>query len=692
MVASGCKKEDKLNFRMSFEEESFDLYEGEAFSLYKYLVFEPESADTVTVKWSSDDETVIGVSEDGVVTARCSGTATVKAFSHGQEAKCKFNVTIVPIEEYKLKTSLSNVYVNNRVELTITNVEPATASLSHLKVESNMPDAVNPQFDFEQGVWYFIPSKAPESQVIITTKYEGMPDQQCKFQVNVNTISKITITPTSPAMNFNETLQMSYSITKKAPEYELSFPATIEWSIDKTNYATIDQNGLVSSKGVEGECFIKCTHNGNSEAGDVYVAASTKLAVTEKSPITSFSLDKSSVEIPLGNSATVNVTNIQPSGSNAKYIRWRSSDESIATVVVNDGVATIKATSKAGSCTVTAVSNECTRTVNVKTYVKAVTSISWRNPVNGIMLGSKTYTFYYDITPADATIASIGVSNADGRFGYTIDQVNKKVTIVVLSNCFEQEYTANLQLCVKSDLNASEKYSSAMKIFFMQKDFMQRRQRATFNDYGTYGLGKWSFNVQTTISGQVPDAIKDYIYMENVTVGKEPATAGAAVTADGLVSGKVYGKNDDIYLVYRVGALNQEYGSYITGRSYAVDILGNKCSGNPWKHYIWNYNLGYKSVTKVKDSYVIEFTPGGTINVPTAYDSNNKKIYNSVSIQTFYKSKYKDGTPEERYTQTTISDKVYPDSYSSYKGTKPNGALDKSGTYGGPVKYTLSYN
>ncbi|MDE7392308.1 MAG: Ig-like domain-containing protein, partial [Treponemataceae bacterium] len=70
----------------------------------------PENADDKTVVWSSSDLAVATVGEDGTVTARVEGTATITAHAGGKTATCA--VTVNKITEKPEPVAVESVTLN----------------------------------------------------------------------------------------------------------------------------------------------------------------------------------------------------------------------------------------------------------------------------------------------------------------------------------------------------------------------------------------------------------------------------------------------------------------------------------------------------------------------------------------------------------------------------------------------------
>ncbi len=88
--------EDKELQAILFEKDKLELTEGETEKLSVSLIPEETSTDK-TLRWSSSDNTVAAVDENGVVTAVSGGSATITAVSvNGIEESCQVQVNALP--------------------------------------------------------------------------------------------------------------------------------------------------------------------------------------------------------------------------------------------------------------------------------------------------------------------------------------------------------------------------------------------------------------------------------------------------------------------------------------------------------------------------------------------------------------------------------------------------------------------
>lgn len=124
---------------------------------------------------------------------------------------------------------------------------------------------------------------------------------------------------------------------------------TVTWSTSDATIATVDNNGKVTAV-KEGAVTITAKAGGQKATCKVTI-------VTTIVPVSSITLDKTSIEIKEGENAVLTAT-VGPENATYKTVTWKSSDESIATVDTNGKVSAIKTgvaivSAQAGSLTAT---------------------------------------------------------------------------------------------------------------------------------------------------------------------------------------------------------------------------------------------------------------------------------------------------------------------------------------------------
>ena len=122
---------------------------------------------------------------------------------------------------------------------------------------------------------------------------------------------------------------------------------SVEWSSDKEDVATVDQNGNVKAIG-NGKAVITVTTKDQGKTATC--------TITVAQWVTRILLSKTSLSLLVGTEETISVTSILPYNANDKTYTWSSSDNAIATVdntgkisAKTNGNAVIRATANDGS-------------------------------------------------------------------------------------------------------------------------------------------------------------------------------------------------------------------------------------------------------------------------------------------------------------------------------------------------------
>ncbi len=196
---------------------------------------------------------------------------------------------------------------------------------------------------------------------------------------SLNTNGKLTVDGGTLTQNGTVTGGVTYKVTGVSldktslnlnPGKEGTLTATITpsnatnqnvtWKSSDTKVATVD-NGLVTAVAEGTATITVTTTDGNFQ--DTCTVTVTQPAET---PVTSVTLDKTSLTLDVGGSDTLAAT-VKPDDATNKAVKWSSSNENVATVnqngnvkAVGAGKATITATTADGS----GVSATCEVTVN----------------------------------------------------------------------------------------------------------------------------------------------------------------------------------------------------------------------------------------------------------------------------------------------------------------------------------------
>ena len=344
----------------------------------------PEDADDTSVVWSSDNENIATVDENGLVTAIGIGETVITATAHdGSGRKDKCNITVTPklVKQITLSNNEITLYNNDNVQLTAT-VYPEDADIKDVTwSSSNGALKVD-----ENGLVTCVDYSYGEAVVTATAKDGSGVTATCKVTLKQRQITSLSLSADELSLERTSTaLLTSHIIPDNADR-----PALI-WRSSDENVATVNYPGVFSTEGFVtavgvGEAVITAyTIDGSG------ITATCKVIVTPKL-VTSVTLDQSELTIEKTYTAQLSAT-IAPEDADNRNVTWTSDNEEVATVdgsglvtAVSEGTATITATANDGSD----VSASCVVTVtfidgiaDVETSKVTVLAVNGRITVSG---------------------------------------------------------------------------------------------------------------------------------------------------------------------------------------------------------------------------------------------------------------------------------------------------------------------
>lgn len=210
---------------------------GETFGLTATL--SPDFATNRTVLWSSSENNVATVDNDGMVTALDDGSAIITATTtDGSNLSASCNVTVVrPVTGITLNENSLELVLPEMAQLiaTITPSNPTNGTLQWTSSKSSVArvDA--------NGL---VTSVAPGTATITATTNDGTNlSASCSVTVRRQYVTSITLNEIYLEMHLGDTFQLSADV---APENATN--KTLNWSSSTTSVASVDTNGLVTAK------------------------------------------------------------------------------------------------------------------------------------------------------------------------------------------------------------------------------------------------------------------------------------------------------------------------------------------------------------------------------------------------------------------------------------------------------------
>ena len=291
----------------------------------------PDNATNKTVTWSSSNSSVATVDANGKVTAVAQGTAIVTAKAGDKTATCTVIVmkTDIPVESITLDKNYLELTEGGTGTITAT-VKPDNATNKTVTWSSNNPLIASVD---QNGT---VTGQA-EGTTTITAKAGGKT-ATCTVTVKkgVVAVESITLDITSAILNTGETLTL---IATVKPDNATN--KTVTWSSSNSSVATVDANGKVTAV-AQGTVTI------TAKAGDK-TATCTVTVMKGNVPVESLTLDKSSLELTEGETATL-IATVKPDNATDKTVTWSSSNPWVATVDQNGQITAVRA----GEATITA--------------------------------------------------------------------------------------------------------------------------------------------------------------------------------------------------------------------------------------------------------------------------------------------------------------------------------------------------
>jgi uncharacterized protein YjdB len=387
---------------VSLDETSLTMTEGDTHTLTATV--SPTDATDKSVSWSSSNSSVAEVSSSGVVIAKTAGNATitVKTTDGEKTASCavKVNAKVIPVTGVSLdKTSLTMTEGDTQI-LTAT-VTPSNATTKYVTWSSSATSVAGVS---SSGIVF---AESAGSATITAKTVDGGKTASCYVVVNkkVIPVSAVSLNKTSLTLTKGQSETLTATVSPSD-----ATDKKVTWSSSNTSVAFVDQNGKVSAL-AGGSATI------TAKAGDKQATCTVTVTV----PITSVSLDRTSIELTEGGSTTL-VATVKPDDATDKKVTWSSSNTSIATVDQNGKVTALAG----GSATITAKAGEKYATCSVTVSVP-VTSVTLN--ISSLALNKgQSETLIATVKPDDATDKKVIWSSSNASVA-TVDQ-NGKVTAV----------------------------------------------------------------------------------------------------------------------------------------------------------------------------------------------------------------------------------------------------------------------
>lgn len=326
----------------------------------------PENCSYKSVSFSSDDESVLSVDENGLVKANKEGKATVTAWSTSfTEIKDSFTFNVINIKETAIKSRLSNVktddngvYIleanrNYNIETTFTPNNTTDKSLHYSFEMDGIIESEISDYLTIDGSTIYTKKKTPEGKQIIITSHSKL-DKTSSFKAKIieNPVEVIPLESISVKAKTNP---QYYLAVNESVDFTSKF--SIEFSPAKATYKQyklessdtsiikISGNKIIGVKEGEAEIIVSST------TYDISTSIRVQVAKRELKDIRISLNYLSEARLKKGTTSYIKYSSPNPVNSDCILQRlydYKSSDESILKVdnsgkvtAINKGTATV---------------------------------------------------------------------------------------------------------------------------------------------------------------------------------------------------------------------------------------------------------------------------------------------------------------------------------------------------------------
>lgn len=404
---------------ISLNKESTTIAKGGTEQLEAQLT--PEGSNSA-ITWSSENEEVATVSEDGTVTGVEVGTTTITATANGHSDSCEVTVN-VPLEGIEITGTASTIKAGTTTQLSIRYIPEEATGTGTVEWSSEHEDIATVD---QNGLVTAI----KDGTTTITAKIGEISDT---YEIRVQEVKMTGISIKGSTMihrGESETLEVTYEPADTTDD------RTVNWSTSDPRIATVDGSGKVEAVGI-GSAVITARVGSFEDTCTVEVDAPLERIIP--------SVER--LEMIKNQTADIDYT-LDPSDTTSdQTVTFSSSEPSVAEVDASTGLVTAK---KAGDTVITlAGADNITATVPV-----TVTEI----PINAVVLDKqsaivekgetteltatvspdnntdddKTITW----TSSDETIATVSAGTTDSGEAVTITATDKGGTVTITAEAW----------------------------------------------------------------------------------------------------------------------------------------------------------------------------------------------------------------------------------------------------------------
>lgn len=280
----------------------------------------PENATDRAVVWSSSDDNIATVSNNGIVTAIAVSNVVITAKASGGQT-ASVNLTVIPTLAESIYLDRDNVEmkVDENTQLSAT-IVPTTTTNKQLTWTSSAPDIVSVD---ETG--QLVAHALGKADISVATVDGSNLTAKCSVNVVATPAESVRIIYDGPT-----TVNVGFSTQLRAEVYPSNTTdKSIEWFSQNDNIIRVESDGLITATGT-GE-----TQVGVSTANGMEAYLNFRVV---PNLVESIELSTEKTTIKVGETTQISAS-VLPDNTTNKALTWESKDNSIATVS-QDGIVT----------------------------------------------------------------------------------------------------------------------------------------------------------------------------------------------------------------------------------------------------------------------------------------------------------------------------------------------------------------
>ncbi|MFP4597744.1 MAG: Ig-like domain-containing protein [Persicimonas sp.] len=288
------------------------------------LASDGSELDWPTISWSSDDDTVASVDDDGTVSAEGTGTAYITATADGVERLSVITVTERQPDDISISPQSTTIEVGQSTPLDATVLDAGGSPINDPQVTWTSADNAIAVVDSAGEVLGVSPDT-----VDITAETADGKTATATIEVIERSVDSIDLGLSNPEIEKTQTLELTPTL--RASDGSIIEGRAVAWSSSDDTIASVDANGVVTGE-AQGTTTITAT-SGNA-------STSIDITVTERS-VATVEVSPRLTDVEAGQTVSLSATARAADGTelSGRTPSWSSADTAIADVDSN-GVVT----------------------------------------------------------------------------------------------------------------------------------------------------------------------------------------------------------------------------------------------------------------------------------------------------------------------------------------------------------------